>query len=171
MASTGIRFGHVNLTGHDWRRLAGFYTEVFGCELVPPERDIRGAVLDAATGLQDAHLTGAHLRLPGHGDTGPTIEIFSYDALEAHPGPRVDRPGWGHVAFQVPDVPAAVEAVVEDSAVEADQADEAAEEPSEEPEARSDAAPDDVSVEADADTVAHGSTPEPEADASEQSDS
>ena len=69
-------------------------------------------MLDAATGLQDAHLTGAHLRLPGHGDTGPTIEIFSYDALDAHPGPRVDRPGWGHVAFQVPDVLAAVEAVV-----------------------------------------------------------
>jgi catechol 2,3-dioxygenase-like lactoylglutathione lyase family enzyme len=112
MTTNGIRFGHVNLTGHDWRRLAAFYTDVFGCELVPPERDIRGPVLDAATGLQDAHLTGAHLRLPGHGDTGPTIEIFSYDALDAHPGPRVDRPGWGHVAFQVPDVPAAVDAVV-----------------------------------------------------------
>ena len=79
---------------------------------MPPERDIRGADLDAATGLHDAHLTGAHLRLPGHGDAGPTLEIFSYDELEAHPGDRVDRPGWGHVAFQVPDVPAAVEAVL-----------------------------------------------------------
>jgi small subunit ribosomal protein S1 len=60
------------------------------------------------------------------------------------------------------------EAVVEDSAPEADEADEPAEEPSEEP---SEPAADDVSVEADADTVAHGSTIEPEADASEQSDS
>jgi catechol 2,3-dioxygenase-like lactoylglutathione lyase family enzyme len=108
----GVRFGHVNVTSTDWRRLAAFYTDVFGCELVPPERDIRSADLDAATGLRDAHLTGAHLRLPGHGDTGPTIEIFTYDALDAHPGTRVDRPGWGHVAFQVPDVPAAVDAVV-----------------------------------------------------------
>ena len=78
----------------------------------PPERDIRGARLDAATGLRDAHLTGAHLRLPGHGPDGPTIEIFSYDALEDHPGASVDRAGWGHVAFQVPDVPAAVDAVI-----------------------------------------------------------
>jgi catechol 2,3-dioxygenase-like lactoylglutathione lyase family enzyme len=108
----GARFGHVNVTTDDWRRLATFYTDVFGCELVPPERDIRSADLDAATGLRDAHLTGAHLRLPGHGDTGPTIEIFTYDALEAHPDARVDRPGWGHVAFQVPDVPAAVDAVL-----------------------------------------------------------
>lgn len=112
MTIDGARFGHVNVTSHDWRRLAAFYTDVFGCVFVPPERDIRSADLDAATGLHDAHLTGAHLRLPGHGDTGPTLEIFSYDALEGHPGTRVDRPGWGHLAFQVPDVPAAVDAVV-----------------------------------------------------------
>ena len=108
----GARFGHVNVTSTDWRRLATFYANVFGCEVVPPERDIRGAPLDAATGLENAHLTGAHLRLPGHGPAGPTIEIFSYDALEAHAGPSVARPGWGHVAFQVPDVPAALDAVI-----------------------------------------------------------
>ena len=111
-AIEGVRFGHVNVTSTDWRRLAAFYGDVFGCELVPPERDIRGAVLDAATGLEDAHLTGAHLRLPGHGDAGPTIEIFTYDALDGHPGADVARPGWGHVAFQVPDVPVAVEVVL-----------------------------------------------------------
>jgi catechol 2,3-dioxygenase-like lactoylglutathione lyase family enzyme len=110
-AIEGARFGHVNVTSTDWRRLADFYTEVFGCEFVPPERDIRSADLDAATNLRDAHLTGAHLRLPGHGDAGPTIEIFSYDALEDHPGTQVARPGWGHICFQVPDVPAAVERV------------------------------------------------------------
>jgi catechol 2,3-dioxygenase-like lactoylglutathione lyase family enzyme len=109
----GARFGHVNVTGADWRRLAAFYTDVFGCELVPPERDIRSPDLDRATGLTDGHLTGAHLRLPGHGPTGPTIEIFQYDAVEPAQAARVDRAGWGHVAFQVPDVPAAVEAVRE----------------------------------------------------------
>lgn len=107
----GARFGHVNVTGHDWRRLAAFYIDVFGCEFVPPERDYRSADLDAATGLADAHLTGTHLRLPGHGPNGPTIEIYSYDRLADHPGAAVDRPGWGHVAFAVPDVPAALAAV------------------------------------------------------------
>ena len=107
-----VRFGHVNVTSSDWRRLAAFYTDVFGCVFVPPERDVRSADLDGATGLRDAHLTGAHLRLPGYGDTGPTIEIFSYDELADHPDARVDRPGWGHVAFQVPDVAAALDAVV-----------------------------------------------------------
>lgn len=112
MSALDARFGHVNLTAQDWRRLATFYTEVFGCTLVPPERDIRGPVLDAATGLREAHLAGAHLRLPGHGANGPTLEIFEYDELEPHAGTRVNRPGWGHLAFGVPDVAAALDLVV-----------------------------------------------------------
>jgi catechol 2,3-dioxygenase-like lactoylglutathione lyase family enzyme len=111
-AITGARFGQVNVTGADWRRLATFYTDVFGLELVPPERDYQGHDLEVATGIAHAHLTGAHLRLPGHGPDGPTLEIYQYDAVEPLAGPRVDRAGWGHVAFQVPDVPAALESVL-----------------------------------------------------------
>ena len=109
---SGIRFGHVNVTASDWRRLAAFYTDVFGCTLVPPERDISGPVLEAATGVAGAHLRGAHLRLPGLGDTAPTLEIFQYDDALPHPGPSIPRPGWGHLAFQVPDVEATLDAVV-----------------------------------------------------------
>jgi catechol 2,3-dioxygenase-like lactoylglutathione lyase family enzyme len=113
MPALDARFGHVNLTGRDWRRLAAFYTEVFGCRPVPPERDIRGPALDAATGLLDAHLTGTHLLLPGHGDSGPTLEIYAYDALEPGLEARANRSGWGHVAFAVPDVDAALAVVIE----------------------------------------------------------
>ena len=108
----GARFGHVNLTGADWRRLAAFYEDLFGCVLVPPERAYRGPDLDAATGVTGAHLTGAHLRLPGHGSGGPTIEIYQYDTVEARHEPRVDRAGWGHIAFQVADVPTALNTVL-----------------------------------------------------------
>lgn len=108
----GARFGHVNVTSADWRRLAAFYTDLFGCEFVPPERDITGEHLDRATGISGAHLTGAHLRLPGHGPDGPTIEIYQYDDVEPGPPAKVDRGGWAHVAFQVPDVAAALDAVL-----------------------------------------------------------
>jgi catechol 2,3-dioxygenase-like lactoylglutathione lyase family enzyme len=108
----GARFGHVNLTGRDWRRLADFYVDLFGLEPVPPERDYRGPDLEAATGVANAHLTGAHLRLPGLGASGPTLEIYQYDEVEAGARPRVDRSGWGHIAFQVPDVAAALDALL-----------------------------------------------------------
>jgi len=44
------RFAHVNLIARDWRRLADFYSRVFGWEPVPPERHLSGAWPDAATG-------------------------------------------------------------------------------------------------------------------------
>ena len=78
-------FGHVNVIARDWRALARFYTEVFGCEFVPPERDIRGPVLERGTGLPGAALTGAHLRLSGLGPDGPTLEIYQFASLSDEP--------------------------------------------------------------------------------------
>ena len=112
-AIEGVRFGHVNVTTEDWRSLATFYESVFGMVLVPPERDFRSPDLDRATGLTDAHLLGAHLRLPGEPEGGPTLEIFQYERLETARPPAVDRPGWGHIAFRVADVAAARDAVLD----------------------------------------------------------
>ena len=109
----GARFGHVNVIASDWRRLADFYTTVFGCELVPPERDYAGEVLSRGTAVADASLRGAHLRLPGHGDSGPTIEIYTYGTNEASTAPpAANREGGGHIAFAVDDVHQAREAVL-----------------------------------------------------------
>lgn len=108
----GARYAHTNLIARDWRALASFYERLFGCTPVPPERDFRGADLDRGTGIPGAHLTGLHLRLPGYGPDGPTLEIFHYDDLEDRPGVAVNRPGFGHIAFEVEDVPSAREAVL-----------------------------------------------------------
>lgn len=98
------RYVHTNLIARDWRALAGFYQRVLGCEVVPPERHFAGPTLEAGTGVPGARLDGAHLRLPGHGANGPTLEIFSYGTLAEHVPARVNRPGFGHVAFEVESV-------------------------------------------------------------------
>ena len=108
----GARFGHTNLIAHDWQHLARFYIDLFGCEIVPPERDFAGARLENMTGLADAHLRGVHLRLPGYGDQGPTLELFNYTELVEKPARAVNRPGFGHIAFAVDDVAAARAAVL-----------------------------------------------------------
>jgi hypothetical protein len=97
----GVRYVHTNLIASDWRVLAGFYVEHFGCVPVPPERDYAGAELEAGTGLANAALTGVHLRMPGHGSDGPTLEIFTYTQLSEGSEPKVNRPGYGHIAFEV----------------------------------------------------------------------
>jgi predicted enzyme related to lactoylglutathione lyase len=106
------RYAHTNLIAQDWRALADFYQRVFGCVPVPPERDLSGPVMEAGTGVPNAHLRGVHLRLPGHGDSGPTLEIFNYNTLADRPSTALNRPGYGHIAFAVDDVRAARAAVL-----------------------------------------------------------
>ncbi len=105
-------FGHVNVIARDWRALAAFYTEVFGCTFVPPERDISGPVLERGTGLPGAALTGAHLRLPGLGANGPTLEIYQFASMPDEGPSAANRPGFRHIAFAVPSVAEAREAVL-----------------------------------------------------------
>jgi predicted enzyme related to lactoylglutathione lyase len=98
---------HTNLIAEDWQKLADFYIRVFGCTLVPPERDYAGPDLDRGTGLKKIRLRGVHLRLPGWGEQGPTLEIYSYSALASGSRKTVNRAGFGHIAFAVDDVAAA----------------------------------------------------------------
>ena len=105
-------FGHVNLVARDWRMLAAFYERVLGCTRVPPERDYQGPDLEAGTGVPGALVRGIHLRLPGGGPSGPTLEVYQYEPeLTARP-PAANRPGYGHIAFAVADVAAAREVVL-----------------------------------------------------------
>jgi predicted enzyme related to lactoylglutathione lyase len=109
---SGARYVHTNLIARDWRRLARFYIEQFGCAAVPPERTFEGAEIEAGTGVPGAALSGMHLRLPGHGEHGPTLEIFTYSALAEGAPAAANRPGFGHLAFRVDSVTAAREAVL-----------------------------------------------------------
>ena len=108
-----MRYVHTNLVARDWRALARFYQEVFGCEPVPPERDQHGEWLDRGLGVAGLHLRGAHLRLPGHGSTGPTLEIYTYEPMLDGVRPEPNRPGFGHLAFAVDDVHATWERVLD----------------------------------------------------------
>lgn len=106
------RFGHVNLIARDWRALADFYVDLFGCALVPPERDYAGPDLERGTAVAGAALHGAHFRLPGHGPDGPTLEIYQFSSMPEALPPTVNRPGFQHIAFAVPSVAEARAAVL-----------------------------------------------------------
>jgi predicted enzyme related to lactoylglutathione lyase len=106
------KYVHTNLIARDWKRLVRFYTEVFACEPKAPERDMSGVWLDNVTSLWNAHLCGVHLCLPGYGEDGPTLEIFSYDELNERGMPVANQCGFAHIAFAVDDVDQALEAVI-----------------------------------------------------------
>jgi predicted enzyme related to lactoylglutathione lyase len=107
------KYVHTNVIARDWQKLARFYQQVFGCEVVPPERDLSGQWLNDATGLPDAHIRGVHLRLPGCGMYGPTLEIFTYDEIKKRSSTTVNRQGYAHIAFAVEDVDMALKGILE----------------------------------------------------------
>jgi len=104
-------FGHISIVARDWQKLAQFYQEVFNCTPASSPRDLSGSWLEKATGILGAHLQGIHLRLPGHGPDGPTLEIFQYRLPADRPPTAINRPGLAHIAFAVEDVAAALDAV------------------------------------------------------------
>jgi predicted enzyme related to lactoylglutathione lyase len=110
----GVRYGHTNLIARDWRRLSDWYVRLFGCTPVPPERDYSGPDLERGTAVPNAALQGVHLRLPGHGDDGPTLEIYTFSSTDGAPEVGIDRPGFRHIAFAVADVHAARRRVLDE---------------------------------------------------------
>ncbi len=99
-----MKYVHTNIIADDWEKLAQFYQDVFDCVPVPPQRQLSGAWLDRGTGVPNASLQGMHLRLPGYGDAGPTLEIYRYEHMENRPATVANRKGLGHLAFAVDDV-------------------------------------------------------------------
>lgn len=96
-----IRYAHTNIITKDWKKLSEFYETVFECVPVPPIRNQKGDWLSKGTGVQDAHLEGVHLRLPGHSEDGPTLEIYQYSKVKEQPPVVPNQRGFGHIAFQV----------------------------------------------------------------------
>ena len=99
-----MRYVHTNIVAKDWKKLSNFYIDVFGCTIKPPKRKLSGDWLAQAIGLSDAKLEGVHLLLPGHGDTGPTLEIFSYKDIHECEPLMANHTGLTHIAFEVEDV-------------------------------------------------------------------
>lgn len=108
-----IRYAHTNIIAKDWRKLVDFYIAVFHCQPVPPERNQSGDWLEKGTGVKNAALEGMHLRLPGYGNEGPTLEIYSYAEMIPQSPSTANRQGLGHLAFEVEDLEVCLQKALE----------------------------------------------------------
>ncbi|OEK04967.1 VOC family protein [Roseivirga misakiensis] len=106
-----MRYAHTNIVSKNWETLVDFYIKTFECTLVPPTRNQSGKWLEKGTGVKNAELKGAHLRLPGHGPNGPTLEIYQYSKILDHGPIAPNYKGFSHIAFEVDNVSAVLAAV------------------------------------------------------------
>ena len=98
------KYKHTNIIAKDWKELIKFYECVFNCVPVLPERHLAGEWLEKGTGVANAKFSGIHLRLPGFGDNGPTLEVYQYLNNELKLPPMANREGFGHIAFEVSNI-------------------------------------------------------------------
>lgn len=96
-----MKYAHTNLICEDWEAQLKFYRKVFKCKLVPPLRNQKGTCLDKGLGIKNAHLKGAHMRLPGYGKDGPTLELYTYKKIKKQGKVLPNQRGYGHIAFEV----------------------------------------------------------------------
>jgi predicted enzyme related to lactoylglutathione lyase len=106
-------YKHTNIVARDWKSLVQFYQQVFGCIPAPPERYHHGSWVEKVTVIPRAEIRGIHLRLPGYGERGPTLEILSYNQESERYDTAANRPGFAHIAFSVEDVEEARQCVIE----------------------------------------------------------
>lgn len=104
-----LGFNHTSFTVGDLDAVIPFFRDVLGFELRSRgPRD--GALMSRMTGIEGVEVTIAHLRGPGH-----TIELIQY----ARPAdrdlviPRMCDTGASHIALDVDDIVAAVDAATE----------------------------------------------------------
>jgi glyoxylase I family protein len=107
-----FRYAHTNIIAKDAQRLIRFYKDVFQCRSIGETRDLRTPWLAGLSGVPEAHIIGEHLLLPGHGERGPTLEIFQYDTVIDSGEPIINASGLAHLAFEVEDVEATLQAVL-----------------------------------------------------------
>lgn len=107
-----FRYVHTNIIARDSQKLIKFYKEVLHCRSIGETRDLKGDWLDQMTGIQNAHIVGEHLCLPGYDDDHPTLEIFSYDEMSEGIKGVINQCGLAHLAFEVDDVQETLEKVL-----------------------------------------------------------
>lgn len=108
-----IVYTHTNINTPDWEKLSQFYAKIFGMEFVPPLRDLHGEWYERVTGCDKAHVRGCHMRLPGYGENGPTIEFFTWEYPDGTPANNINGQGVGHLAFAVDDVETKVQEMID----------------------------------------------------------
>ena len=105
-----VRFDQTKFLSRDPDSLADFYEAALGCVTVVPLQEISDAAVPRAIGVPEGRVSLTVLRLPGRGDHGPSLELYSVS------GPRPAdwhyQPGQGQIAFEVDDLETSIGAVV-----------------------------------------------------------
>lgn len=106
------KYLHTNLTVKDIDRMQTFYCDVFGFAPVREIQHLSGKWIEDITAVTKGEIRYVHLRFPGHGKSGPELELIQYLTPTKKYDITADTLGFGHLSFSVDDVHAALELII-----------------------------------------------------------
>ncbi len=111
-----MRLAHINLVARDAKTLAAFYVNVMKCDVMREPKTLSGEIVSRGNGLPNSEIFSIWLRFPNL--EWPFLEIHEHAVTLHRDLPRVNEPGFGHLAFQMEDIRDALSNIIEAGGVQ-----------------------------------------------------
>ena len=97
-----MRLAHINLVARNAETLAAFYVNVMKCDLLRELKMLSGNSVSRGNGLPNSEIRSIWLKFPEL--EKPFLELHEHKVTRHRDQPRVNEPGFGHLAFQIEDI-------------------------------------------------------------------
>ncbi|WP_299850250.1 VOC family protein [uncultured Roseovarius sp.] len=97
-----MKLAHICIVARDADKLAAFYKKVFECRLLREPIVLSGGKVSRGNGLPNSRIYSIWLTLADRKE--PFLEIHQHKTTCEKSAPRVNEPGFSHLAFEVDDI-------------------------------------------------------------------
>jgi catechol 2,3-dioxygenase-like lactoylglutathione lyase family enzyme len=111
-----MRLAHINLVARDAEALAAFYVSVMKCDVLRKPTTLSGEKVSRGNGLPNSEIRSLWLKF--HDLERPFLEIHEHAVTHHRGQPRVNEPGFGHLAFQTDDINDALSSIIQAGGVQ-----------------------------------------------------
>ncbi|RVT70131.1 VOC family protein [Agrobacterium tumefaciens] len=106
-----MRLAHINLVARNAKLLAAFYVNVMKCDVLREPKTLSGEKVSRGNGLSNSEILTIWLKFPEL--EWPFLEIHEHRVHLHRDQPRVNEPGFGHLAFQMEDIRETLSNIIE----------------------------------------------------------
>ncbi|NSX87678.1 VOC family protein [Agrobacterium tumefaciens] len=106
-----MRLSHINLVARNVETLAAFYVNVMECVVLRAPKTLSGENVSRGNGLSNSEIRTIWLKFPQL--ERPFLEIHEHRLIHHRSEPKVNEPGFGHLAFQMEDIGNVLSKIIE----------------------------------------------------------
>lgn len=105
-----MRLAHINLVARNAEALSAFYVNVMKCHIFREPKTLSGEIVSQGNGLPNSEIHSIWLKFPEMDQ--PFLEIHEHSISHQRDQPKVNEPGFGHLAFQMDDIASTLASII-----------------------------------------------------------